>query len=104
MEAKKQGEWLVFHGHDSMFQSPDTFFFHTPERFGLVAKVEAGSAEEVFSIMNQPEWDTERIDFVVDNRHCRSTSVGDVLVDPDGEALAVSSRGFFSLGNVRSSN
>jgi hypothetical protein len=69
-----------------------------PDEFKLVAEVETDSLDEAFGLTNSGDeawWLNERVTAHVSP--CRSTSVGDVFVSPDGEIFRVLPLGFGGL-------
>ena len=69
-----------------------------PEDYQLVAEVDTNDVDEAYYLTNDVDtkwWINERVTAHV--VPCRSTSVGDVLVLPDGRGLRVHSRGYRRL-------
>jgi len=92
---------LVYHVVRPRFRSPDNPFAPIPAAFELVAEIETDDLEEAFRLTNSEEqewWFNDRVFARTDP--CRSTSVGDVIVLPDGEAFIVNSWGYRPLGIV----
>ena len=76
-----------------------------PTRYGHVADVEAGSPEEAYRLTNTVRrtwWTREKVTPVADTP-IRSTSVGDVVVTPEGPKLCVSI-GWQEVWRLRRSN
>ena len=63
--------------------------------YEIVAKVECEDLEHVFGVTNHISHDwTLNKEVLFCNATCRSTSVGDVVVDPDNKAFRVLGCGF----------
>lgn len=91
----------VFHAVERTYKSvyrPDVL---CPDEYVLVAEVETSDPNEAFALTNtgdQVWWLNIGVHACV--VPCRSTSVGDIIVLPDGEALAVEPIGFARLDRV----
>ena len=75
-----------------------------PDGYVLVADVSVDDPDMAYELTNTIDnywWENDKVDqnFVGDG--CRSTSVGDVLVMPDGRVLRCASFGWADISNVR---
>ena len=93
--------YKVYHANPmkSMFdKTPETF---NPEGYDMVAEVECIDEEDVFRATNHIDSDwTKNPEVISVTGRCRSTSVGDVVVDEDGVALYCAGCGWEDLGKV----
>ena len=91
----------VYHATPPNFGFEDYPCWMCPDTFKLVAEVDTNDLTEAFLLTNDMGsdwWLHEQVQVFV--MPCRSTSVGDVLVLPDGEAFIALRFGFHSLGHV----
>ena len=93
--AIRNGKAKVYHAVWPGFHSGDNLFGQCPDGYQLVAEVETESLDDAFRLTNDVDghwW----LNAGVSARRipCRSTSVGDVIVLPDGEPFVVLRCGF----------
>ena len=92
--------YSVYHKNKSDFLSNDVLDWDKEKgRFTLVAVVSADSLDEVFYFTNHvdQDWTTwENVNMHVEGR-VRSTSVGDVVVDNDGQPWLCAQAGWTKL-------
>ena len=101
-QAIKNDEALTARGRMMItFGDDDELRGLVAESLGLyshVANVDAGSKEEVFKIMNRwDDEDRERVRMVTGQDRISSLSVGDIVVDNDGEHFIVATFGFINV-------
>ena len=90
----------VWHSKEiTSFLDPKPTF---PEDYNMVAEVECEDEEDVFRATNHIDSDwTKNPEVIVCRKNpCRSTSVGDVIVDEDGVALYCAPCGWEDMGKV----
>ena len=100
--SKEEKKTMVFHAVPYIPARFATRWASFPEEFKLVAKVETDSLDEAFRLTNTGEqlwWLGDKVTPYVSS--CRSTSVGDVIVLPNGKSYRVLDRGFVEIFGSR---
>lgn len=93
-EIKDHFQWQVFHCHGTMGMMYYTYHARVsdnipkpsfPDDYDLVARVRAANIDQVFQFTNHIDrpWYESRLVLAV-SKKVRSTSVGDVIIDPNG--------------------
>ena len=91
----------VYHVTTPNFRSNGNLSKHASGKFELVADVDTDDLNLAFRLTNDVGWNwwlNPEVSAYV--KPCRSTSVGDVIVLPDGEAYVVLAAGFERLAST----
>ena len=100
-EAVHSKRTLVFHSSHEVPQNLENPFAQCPGGYQLVAAVATENLEAAFHLTNHLEQAWQLNDGVIAYVDCcRSTSVGDVMVTPDGKAHLCLMTGWRELGDV----
>jgi len=100
-EAAKNKWTLVFHACTPIFHSLERPLADIPAVYRFVAAVDTEDLEIAFQLTNHHEQVWQLNDGVIVHvGDCRSTSVGDVMVTPDGTAHRCCTWGWRQLGQV----
>ena len=100
--SERKEKMKVFHAVPYIPARFATRWASFPEEFRLVAEVETDSLDEAFGLtQNGPDawWLGDKVTAYVSS--CRSTSVGDVFVLPNGKSYRVLDRGFVEVFGSR---
>jgi hypothetical protein len=94
--SDRAGRYSVWHDDRPRFTTSRAALRRFPLGFTRVATVEAKALDDVWELTNHVDrdWTTNAAVTLVAPGPHRSTSVGDVVVDPDGTAWMVAGVGF----------
>jgi hypothetical protein len=101
MTEKEKRKTRVYHARSWNFRASEKPHSIRRSAYVLVAEVDTFDLDEAFALTNHfdGDWaDNEGVKALVEQR--RSTSVGDIIVPPGGEAYLVLRCGFRCLGRV----
>lgn len=92
--------YKVYHAKEPNFR--DTIAPDYPSNFEHIADVESDSLGQVFPITNHidHDWTENKGVTVVPGKRYRSTSIGDVVVDPDGTPNFCAATGWWKMIQV----